>query len=99
MFYVLDYPTLHASPYVTMKVINNYSLLYHVRGGSDSLPYLLISHLDVVPVNNNTWYYPPFDGIITDSGYIIGRGAMDDKHSVFVSTPISLNCICFQKGF
>jgi hypothetical protein len=46
---------------------------------------LLMGHLDVVPVEAGTdkeWVYPPFEGRIAD-GYIWGRGAMDDKASVF----------------
>lgn len=35
-------------------------------------------HLDVVPVNEEEWTYPPFQGVIVDDK-IIGRGALDDK--------------------
>ena len=35
------------------------------------------NHLDVVPVGDN-WEYPPFEGVIKH-GYIIGRGAQDNK--------------------
>lgn len=77
-----------------MNVINNYSLLYEVRGhshrnGADSVPYMLAAHLDVVPVSNETWKMAqPFEGKIVD-GIIVGRGALDDKSSVMVSFPSS----------
>lgn len=37
----------------------------------------LMGHLDVVPEGNG-WIYPPYDGIIK-GGWIIGRGAQDNK--------------------
>jgi acetylornithine deacetylase/succinyl-diaminopimelate desuccinylase-like protein len=43
---------------------------------------LLMSHTDVVPVEDETlWEHPPFSGII-DRGRIYGRGADDDKADV-----------------
>lgn len=41
-------------------------------------PFLLMSHLDVVPANPDEWDEPPFSGKIKD-GYIWGRGALDCK--------------------
>ena len=49
----LAYRTIHSSPLVTLEVVANYSLLYHVRGSNSSLtPYLLMGHLDVVRTVN-----------------------------------------------
>lgn len=66
------------------KVIG-YSLLYKWQGSDDALkPVLLMSHLDVVPVDDGTladWEAPPFSGEIKN-GNIYGRGTMDDKVSV-----------------
>ena len=45
------------------------------------LPVLFLSHLDVVPVANETlsnWTHPPFSGAVA-GGYVWGRGALDDK--------------------
>ncbi len=38
----------------------------------------ILGHLDVVPVSDHGWIYPPFSGTVAD-GRIYGRGAIDDK--------------------
>ncbi len=62
-----------------------YSLLYKWQGTDNTIkPVLLMSHLDVVPVDDGTladWEAPPFSGDI-QNGNIYGRGTMDDKVSV-----------------
>jgi len=62
-----------------------YSLLYKWEGNDQNeKPILLMSHIDVVPVDQATledWEAGPFSGKIID-GNIYGRGAMDDKVSV-----------------
>jgi carboxypeptidase PM20D1 len=72
--------------HLSRELVSDYSLLYQWRGSDPDLkPVLLLSHLDVVPVVPGTedqWEHPPFAGEISD-GYIWGRGAMDDKFSVF----------------
>lgn len=79
------FPTVHSSPLVTCEVINNYSLLFTVNGSDPTLkPYLLISHLDVVPVTGQNWDVPPFSGLIKD-GFIWGRGTLDVKNGVMGS--------------
>lgn len=38
------------------------------------------SHLDVVPVEDPAqWDYPPFEGVVVDDRYLIGRGVQDNK--------------------
>ncbi|RPI77872.1 MAG: M20 family peptidase, partial [Chloroflexi bacterium] len=77
------YPNVHKQ--LAKEVINGYSLLYTWEGSDPSLdPYLLMGHIDVVPVEPGTessWTYPPFEGCIED-GYIWGRGTLDCKATV-----------------
>ncbi|NIO40030.1 MAG: M20/M25/M40 family metallo-hydrolase, partial [Burkholderiales bacterium] len=44
---------------------------------------VLLHHMDVVPVEGQTWRYPPFEGRVAD-GAIWGRGAVDTKGSAIV---------------
>ncbi|XP_041347787.1 N-fatty-acyl-amino acid synthase/hydrolase PM20D1.1-like [Gigantopelta aegis] len=76
------YPVIHSSPLVKLEVIGNYSLLYSIKGSNSSLtPYMLCSHLDVVPAEPQKWDAPPFAADIKD-GYIYARGTIDFKHGV-----------------
>lgn len=51
-------------------------------GGGDGPRLLIMSHTDVVPVENpESWTYPPFSGEIAD-GRLWGRGASDMKSTV-----------------
>ncbi|ESP04554.1 hypothetical protein LOTGIDRAFT_135972 [Lottia gigantea] len=78
-----EYRLVHSSPIVTLEIVGNYSLLYTVQGTNSSLtPYLLASHLDVVPVKLDSWDYPPFGADIHD-GFIYARGTIDVKLGVF----------------
>ncbi|HEU5205506.1 MAG TPA: M20/M25/M40 family metallo-hydrolase [Candidatus Limnocylindrales bacterium] len=50
-----------------------------LRGdGTGGEPFLLLSHLDVVPAPPAEWTHDPFDGDVAD-GYVYGRGAVDMK--------------------
>jgi len=68
------------------NVINTYSLLYKWTGKNPCLkPIIFLAHYDIVPPEpgtENQWQHPPFSGTIAD-GFIWGRGALDDKCSVF----------------
>ena len=74
------YPLLHKT--LEKEVVNEYSLLYRWTGsGSDKKPFLMMAHMDVVPVEESTagdWTHEAFSGDIAD-GYIWGRGAIDMK--------------------
>ncbi|MEM8908903.1 MAG: M20 family peptidase [Bacteroidota bacterium] len=65
--------------------VNTFSRVYHWPGKNQKLqPILLIGHMDVVPVEQESWSawtWPPYSGTIKD-GYIWGRGTLDDKVSV-----------------
>lgn len=71
---------------LSKETVGEHSLLFTWQGKDQRLkPMLLMAHIDVVPVDPTTegsWHYAPFSGQIAD-GYIWGRGAMDDKGSVF----------------
>jgi acetylornithine deacetylase/succinyl-diaminopimelate desuccinylase-like protein len=56
----------------------------HVRlhgDGTGGEPFLLLSHLDVVPAPPERWTHDPFAADIAD-GYVYGRGAVDMKGMV-----------------
>jgi carboxypeptidase PM20D1 len=62
------------------EVFGKFSLLYTWKGKNPSLnPVVLMAHYDVVPAGDTTmWERKPFSGDI-DSGFIWGRGTLDDK--------------------
>lgn len=54
-------------------------------GTEPDLPVILLnSHYDVVPVMREHWNYEPFEALIRQDGFIIGRGTQDMK------------CVCIQ---
>jgi len=57
------------------------SLLVRYRGTGGKKPLLIMSHIDVVPVEKDLWSVPPFDAVIKE-GYLWGRGTLDDKGMV-----------------
>ncbi|MDC6403990.1 MULTISPECIES: M20 family peptidase [Maribacter] len=74
------FPLVHKN--LSLEKINTYSLLYTWKGSDASKkPVILMSHQDVVPVDQPTladWEAWPFAGTITDT-HVIGRGTLDDK--------------------
>jgi carboxypeptidase PM20D1 len=79
-FLEATYPLIHSK--LSLEKINDYSLLYTWEGSDTSKkPIILMSHQDVVPVDEPTlgnWEAGPFEGKITATD-VLGRGALDDK--------------------
>lgn len=77
-----SYPLLFKT--ANVEYINQYSLLFHIKGKDAKHPIILMGHQDVVPVEEasvSQWATDPFAGnIINDSVY--GRGSVDDKGSM-----------------
>jgi acetylornithine deacetylase/succinyl-diaminopimelate desuccinylase-like protein len=66
-------------PEIVEPVPGRGSVHARLRGdGSDGDPFLLLSHLDVVPAPPDRWRHAPFDADVAD-GYVYGRGAVDMK--------------------
>ena len=73
------YPLVHT--HLKQETFNEYSLLYTWEGSNPDLqPIMLISHMDVVPADEDdqAWEYPPFSGELAQ-GHVWGRGTMDIK--------------------
>lgn len=76
-----SFPAAHRT--LRREVVADLSLLFTWTGrDATARPLLLLSHLDVVPVESEAaWSHPPFAGVIAD-GHVWGRGALDDKLGV-----------------
>ena len=69
-------------PEIVEPVPGRGSVHARLRGdGTGGEPFLLLSHLDVVPAPLDRWTYDPFDGRVAD-GYVYGRGAVDMKDMI-----------------
>lgn len=77
------FPRTYAT--LTHEVVAPASLLFEWKGSDSTLePIVMMSHLDVVPVESGSegaWTHPPFSGAIAD-GFVWGRGTLDDKVGV-----------------
>jgi carboxypeptidase PM20D1 len=82
-FLETSYPLAHGM--LDREIIGGHSLLYTWPGTQPELaPVLLLSHMDVVPVEEGArgeWTHPPFAGVVAD-GFVWGRGALDNKTGV-----------------
>ncbi len=57
------------------------NVVARLKGSGRKRPLLLLGHLDTVPVDASKWTFPPFSAT-RDSGYVYGRGAIDDKDNL-----------------
>ncbi len=70
------FPVIHEKS--VLKKLGNSGLLYFIKGKSSKEPSVCMAHYDVVPVEEELWTKPAFDGLIED-GMIWGRGTLDTK--------------------
>ncbi len=73
-------PTLYPNVFATCSFerLADRGLLFYWKGKTAGDPAVLMAHYDVVPVNEEMWDKPPFEGIIED-GVLWGRGTLDTK--------------------
>ena len=57
------------------------NLVARLKGNGKKPPLLYMGHSDVVTVDPKKWTFPPFSAT-RDSGYIYGRGSLDDRPHV-----------------
>lgn len=57
---------------------NRECVVARLKGDGSKGTLMLANHLDVVPVEEEFWQVPAFDGLVRD-GFIYGRGAVDMK--------------------
>ena len=73
-------PTLYPEVYkvCTLTRFCGRGLLFKWEGVTHDSPAVMMSHYDVVPINESEWTHPPFDAELLD-GVIYGRGTLDTK--------------------
>ena len=73
-------PQLYPHVFATCEFsrLSGRGLLFHWKGRGTGEPAVLMAHYDVVPVEEQNWEKPPFEGII-ENGVLWGRGTIDTK--------------------
>ncbi|MCQ2540286.1 MAG: M20 family peptidase [Acetatifactor sp.] len=70
------FPLVHEK--AELRHIGKTGLLYFLPGKSSEKPSVCMAHYDVVPVDEELWTKPAFEGLVED-GCIWGRGTLDTK--------------------
>lgn len=73
------FPSVHSV--CKKENIGRRGIVFHWRGESDEKATVLMSHFDVVEVDESGWDKPPFDGIIEGEA-LWGRGTLDTKSTL-----------------
>ncbi len=73
------FPTVTAN--TTYAEIGRRGIVYHWKGRDNARATVLMSHYDVVEVNEDEWEKPPFEGII-ENDVLWGRGTLDTKSTL-----------------
>ncbi|MGB1090067.1 MAG: M20/M25/M40 family metallo-hydrolase, partial [Schleiferiaceae bacterium] len=101
-----SYPDLFATLIVDTFSTHTY-FLHWPSPSPEAKNYLFIAHQDVVPVDQKSldqWHYPPFSGAFegapgdsegTETGFVYGRGTLDDKSSLMALME-TLESLAFQ---
>ncbi len=73
-------PALYPNVFATCERIDvkERAILLHWHGKSKDKPTVLMSHYDVVSVEESRWSHSPFAGVVED-GILYGRGTLDTK--------------------